>query len=67
MCDGIASARKLDVAAVGAAVDEAPMTAARAMDLGLLDGLLYRYAVGGGVGGVRRGGGGGACRGGGRR
>lgn len=42
---GIAEGRKLDEAAVRAAIDEAPLAGARALELKLVDGLLYRDEV----------------------
>ena len=45
MVRGIAEERDLAAEQVRAAIDEAPLTAARARELGLVDGLLYRDEV----------------------
>jgi protease IV len=42
---GIAEGRELDEAAVRAAIDEAPLSGPRALELKLVDGLLYRDEV----------------------
>jgi protease IV len=45
MAQGVAEGRGLGVEAVRAAIDEAPLSAERALELKLVDGLLYRDEV----------------------
>ena len=42
---GIAAGRRVGAAAVAAALDEAPLPAARAAELGIIDGAAYRDAI----------------------